>query len=189
MIGWLRGRIRELDADGCLLIETDAGIGYEVTVPTRTLAALRPGAECALFVHTHVREDQLLLFGFATISERTLFRRLTALSGVGARTAINMLSAMTPTQLLDAVETGDAAALARTPGVGKKTAQRIILELRGKLTDTTVPAGQQGRDHADLRSALTNLGYKPAAIQQAMRTVELCGEFEEDFKRVLRVLS
>ncbi len=190
MIGWLGGRVRDVDPAGVAIVEA-GGVGYEVTLSMQTLCMLRRGESCELFIHTHVREDQITLFGFATIEERALFRKLTTISGIGAKMAVNMLSAMSAAQLLDAIEQGDDAALARTPGIGKKTAQRVILELRGKLTaDASSGATAAiGGSRADLKSALGNLGYKPAAIDKALRAVELSGDFEHDFRLALKALS
>jgi len=190
MIGWLTGEVRDIDPTGIVIIETH-GVGYEVTLSMQTLCNLKVGGCCELFIHTHVREDQLLLFGFGNAGERALFRKLTSVSGIGAKIALNMLSGMSEAQLLDAIEQGDDAALARTPGIGKKTAQRVILELRGKLvaSDSATASGNSGGNQADLRSALTNLGYKPAAIDQALRATHLSGHFEDDFKQALKALS
>ncbi len=188
MIGWLKGEVRDIDPTGIVIVET-GGVGYEVTLSMQTLCNLKVGASCELFIHTHAREDQLLLFGFANSGERTLFRKLTSVSGIGAKIALNMLSAMSEAQLLDAIEQGDDTALARTPGIGKKTAQRVILELRGKLAQGESSASGGSGGSADLRSALINLGYKPAAIDRALRGIELSGNFEADFKLALKALS
>jgi len=188
MIGWLSGSVRDIDPTGTVVVETH-GVGYEVTLSMQTLCTLKIGENCELFIHTHVREDQLLLFGFGSSNERALFRKLTSVSGIGAKIALNMLSGMSESQLLDAIEHGDDAALARTPGIGKKTAQRVILELRGKLVSSEGTAASSGSNRADLRSALGNLGYKPAAIDQVLRSGDFSGDFEADFKRALKALS
>ncbi|MDQ6965020.1 MAG: Holliday junction branch migration protein RuvA [Mariprofundales bacterium] len=192
MIGWLSGRVRHIDPAGTVVVETH-GVGYEVTLSMQTLCRLQVGAECELFIHTHVREDQLLLFGFGSSSERELFRKLTSVSGIGAKIALNMLSGMSEAELLDAIEQSDDSAIARTPGIGKKTAQRVILELRGKLTPSSGTLGSDGcsggSSHADLRSALSNLGYKTAAIDRVLRSGEFSGRFETDFKNALKALS
>jgi len=188
MIGWLGGKVRDIDPTGTVVVETH-GVGYEVTLSMQTLCTLKRGVNCELFIHTHVREDQLLLFGFGSSGERTLFRKLTSVSGIGAKIALNMLSGMSETQLLEAIEQSDDTALARTPGIGKKTAQRVILELRGKLTPSDHTVDNSGGNRADLRSALSNLGYKPAAIEQVLRTTEYSGNFEADFKHALKALS
>jgi len=191
MIGWLGGLVRHLDPSGMVLIDT-GGVGYEVTVSMQSLAGIQNGHDCELFIHTHVREDQIALFGFATLNERTLFRRLITVSGIGAKMALNLLSTMTPPQLLTAIDQADSTMIARTPGIGKKTAQRLILELKGKLqldgeehSNTKASGGYQ----ADLRSALENLGYKPAAIDHALQSITVSGQFEQDFKLALKALS
>jgi len=190
MIGWLKGTVRELDPAGSLLLDT-GGVGYDVVVSMQTLCTLQQGETAELFIHTHVREDQLMLFGFASQRERSVFRRLTGVSGIGARMGINLLSGMSVEQLLAAIDNADDVAIARTPGIGKKTAQRLILELKGKLAD----AGSDGTissPHSvasDVRSALANLGYKPAQIDAAMKHVEDSGDLEAMFRAAMRALS
>ncbi len=190
MIGWLGGMVRHLEPNGMVVIDT-GGVGYEAMVSMQSLATLQVGQDCELFIHTHVREDQLVLFGFVSNNERELFRRLITVSGIGAKMALSLLSTMTPKQLLGAIDQADATMIARTPGIGRKTAQRLILELKGKLQlDSEVAAAtNQGGYQADLRSALANLGYKPAAVDQALRTIHASGDFEQDFKLALKALS
>ncbi|MDQ6950992.1 MAG: Holliday junction branch migration protein RuvA [Mariprofundales bacterium] len=189
MIGWLGGLVRHCDPTGTVLVDT-GGVGYEVTVSMQSLANLQLGHDCELFIHTYVREDQLVLFGFATTSERELFRRLITVSGIGAKMALNLLSTMTSSQLLSAIDQADTAMISRTPGVGKKTAQRLILELKGKLQldGTTASTEVKGGYQSDMRSALTNLGYKPASIDHALRSITVSGDFEQDFKLALKAL-
>ncbi|MDX8408479.1 MAG: Holliday junction branch migration protein RuvA [Mariprofundales bacterium] len=190
MIGWLGGVVRQLEPNGMVLIDT-GGVGYEAMVSMQSLASLQVGHDCELFIHTHVREDQLVLFGFVSNNERELFRRLITVSGIGAKMALNLLSTMTPQQLLSAIDQADASIIARTPGIGLKTAQRLILELKGKLQlDSTAASGtDKGGYQADLRSALANLGYKPATVDQALRAIHASGNFEQDFKLALKALS
>jgi len=154
------------------------------------------GAQTELFIHTHVREDQLMLFGFASQRERAVFRQLTNVSGIGARMGMNVLSSMSVQDLLSAIDSADDAAIARTPGIGKKTAQRLILELKGKLTGDAAgsPAVAVHSVAADVRSALANLGYKPAQIDAAMQHVEAqgsdkTGDLEAMFRAAMKALS
>jgi len=138
MIGWLSGTVQELEPTGMVLLNVQ-GVGYDVTVSLQTLCNLQVGQNTELSIHTHVREDQFLLFGFASSEERSLFRQLNKVTGIGARMALNLMSAMSSSELITAVEQSDDIAIARTPGIGKKTAQRLILELQGKLQGVDKP--------------------------------------------------
>ncbi len=187
MIGWLAGTVREIDPAGYLLLDVN-GVGYDVHVSMQTLCQQKNGQKAELYIHTHVREDQITLFGFGSVRERELFRKLNTVSGIGARTAIALLSGMSVDELLAAIDSGNDTAIARTPGIGKKTAQRLILELKGKLV-----AGESGSASggmlADLRSALENLGYKPAQIDAALKTLEVSDDFEKMFRMALKALG
>jgi len=188
MIGWLKGSIRDLDPAGLLLIDT-GGIGYEVAVSLQTLCKFKQGDTAELSIHTYVREDQITLFGFSDRSERSMFRKLTSVSGIGARMALNLMSGMSTPELIQAIESADDAAIARTPGIGKKTAQRLILELQGKLgADVASAASPAAGQTADVRSALLNLGYKPAQIDIALKKIEIT-DFESMFRAALKVLA
>jgi len=188
MIGWLKGTVMALDPSGSTLLDV-GGIGYEVAVSMQTLCTLETGKEAGLFIHTYVREDQITLFGFANMRERTIFRKLTGVSGIGARTALNILSGMSVEELLTAIDASDDVAIARTPGIGKKTAQRLILELRGKLVGEAGTATAASSVMTDVRSALTNLGYKPAQIDAALKGVEDTGNLEAMFKAAMKALA
>jgi len=188
MIGWLKGSVRELDPSGSVLVDVN-GTGYEVFVSMQTLCRLKTDADTELYIHTHVREDQITLFGFASQRERTMFRKLTSVSGIGARMAINLLSGMTVEELLRAIDTADDSAIARTPGIGKKTAQRLILELKGKLAGETETGLPSSSVMADVRSALTNLGYKRAQIDSALKGIEDTGDLETMFRAAMRALA
>ena len=190
MIGWLSGTIRQLDPVGIVVLDT-GGVGYEVFLSLQTMCRLQLNEQAELFIHTHVREDQITLFGFASPKERTLFRRLTTVSGIGARLGLNLMSGMPTEELARAIECGDDAAIARTPGIGKKTAQRLILELRGKLDaqDLGAPAQPASGAAEDVRSALINLGYKPAQIDPAIKQAGPHADFESLFRAVLKALA
>ncbi|MDQ6982721.1 MAG: Holliday junction branch migration protein RuvA [Mariprofundus sp.] len=189
MIGWLSGTIRDIDPVGTVLLET-GGVGYEVSMSLQTLCKLKQGERAELSIHTHVREDQITLFGFANGAERSMFRKLTTVSGIGARMALNLMSGMATDEFITAIENADDLAIARTPGIGKKTAQRLILELQGKLASAV--SGSSGpvpsNHHAEVRSALINLGYKPAQLDIAMKQVELA-DFETMFRAALKALG
>ncbi len=187
MIGWLKGNIRELDPAGLLILDT-GGIGYEVAVSLQTLCKFKQGDMAELSIHTHVREDQITLFGFADRTERSMFRKLTTVSGIGARMALNLMSGMSAHELIQAIESADDASIARTPGIGKKTAQRLILELQGKLGGEVAANQPAAGLAADVRSALLNLGYKPAQIDMALKKIEV-SDFESMFRSALKVLA
>jgi len=188
MIGWLSGIVRHIDPAGLALIDA-SGVGYEVHAPMQTLCQLSIGESAELFIHTHVREDQITLFAFGGTKERTLFRQLIGVSGIGARMGLNILSGMSHQDLLNAVEAADTAAISRIPGIGKKTAQRLILELKGKLVDeaSAVPAAPSIA--SDVRSALLNLGYKPAQTDRALEAIDAEQDFESAFKAALKAMG
>ena len=184
MIGSLRGTVLERGAAataGELLIEA-AGVGYRVAVPTGTLALAEPGAPFFVHVHTHVREDAIVLYGFATRAERLAFDALVAVHGVGPALALAILSTHTPAVLQRIVASEDADALTLVPGIGAKTAVRLLLELRAKLDLIDLDGGLDviagGRDavpavsggaRADVRAALAGLGYGADEIREAVR--------------------
>lgn len=190
MIGWLNGTVQELDPAGSILLVTHAGVGYDISVSMQTLCTLKAGSIASLYIHTYVREDQLALFGFVSTKERTLFRQLNNVSGIGARTAIGLLSGMPLEQFFTAIENSDDAAIARTPGIGKKTAQRLILELKGKLCmDDAEHIGASNSQHDDVRSALVNLGYKPAQINPVLKSIDAGTDFQQTLRLALKALS
>jgi Holliday junction DNA helicase RuvA len=171
-----------------------AGVGYDVQVPLSTFYGLgEPGAGVTLRVHTHVREDAIALYGFASPLEQDLFERLIAISGIGPKLALAVLSGIDPGELVRAIRTQDVARLTRIPGVGKKTAERIGLELKDRLPHAAgAPAeiaepGSGLRD--DLLSALANLGYQRAAAEKAVDAVVKRAPdapFEQALRDVLR---
>jgi Holliday junction DNA helicase RuvA len=174
MIGFLRGRLLEKHPDR-LLVDVQ-GVGYEVAVPLSTFYSLPDaGGELSLRIHTHVREDHIALFGFATVLEQQLFERLIGVSGIGPKIALAALSGIEPAALVRAVRTADVARLTGIPGIGKKTAERIALELKDKLPAGGAAAGGavmeppgEGDQRDDLLSALVNLGYQRAAAEKAI---------------------
>jgi len=188
MIGWLSGNIQEIDPAGTVILAT-GGVGYEITMSLQTLCKLKQGEQASLSIHTHVREDQITLFGFGNSSERSMFRQLTRVTGIGARMALNLMSGMPADELVQAIESADDLALARTPGIGKKTAQRLILELQGKLGAVSTSSSPNVANHlSEVRSALVNLGYRPAQLDVALKKVDV-SDFETMFRAALKALG
>ena len=176
MIGSLRGTVLERTEDGSALVEV-GGVGYYVAVTPRTLAELEPGANVFLHVHHHIREDAQTLFGFLHRDERTTFQVLIATHGIGPALALAILGTHTPSALVDIIAGNDLGALTLVPGVGKKTAERLLVELRNKLSlpmlDPVTPGtpGSKGSVVGDVREALAGLGYGPEEIREALREV------------------
>jgi Holliday junction DNA helicase RuvA len=173
VIGFLRGVLLQKSPQELLL--DVSGVGYRVLVPISTFCRLGDqGAQAQLLIHTHVREDQLVLYGFATPAELELFEKLIGVSGVGPKVALSVLSGIEVEDLVSAIRGNDVARLTRVPGVGKKTAERLILELKDKIsglqggsTGPQTPSPQR----ADLLSALANLGYSSAEADRAATEV------------------
>ena len=171
MIAHLSGTLALKEADR-VVVRTASGVGYECFVPTRSLESLpAPGGNVELFTHLAVREDALTLFGFATLEERRVFQRLITASGVGPKLALAMLSQLSAERIVRAVREHDIAALSSVSGVGKKTAERVILELKDKMDDLKgeagVPVVAAGSEAAS--KALVRLGYTPAEADDAVR--------------------
>jgi Holliday junction DNA helicase RuvA len=197
MIALLRGTLLEKHP-GRLIVDV-GGVGYDVQVPLSTFYVLgEPGAGVSLRIYTHVREEVIALYGFATPLEQQLFERLIGISGIGPKLALAVLSGIEPTELIKAIRLHDVARLTAIPGIGKKTAERIGLELKDRLPAELQAAGQAARTEtpqdqlrADLLSALLNLGYQRAVAEQAIeRTLRGSADtgFEQALKEVLRSL-
>lgn len=169
MIARLRGDVAEIGPDRLVL--DVHGVGYEVLVPARTAEAARPGAAITLHVHTAVREDAITLYGFSSPAEKEAFELLTAVNQIGPRTALSILSALAVDALGRAIEGNDLKTLTACPGVGRKTAERLVLELRGKLSfapaSLPLPAPRAAPDDP-LPLALAQLGYKKSEIDTAL---------------------
>lgn len=199
MIAHLRGRLL-FKRPNQAVIET-GGVGYEVAISVPTFADLpAEGSEVSLFIHTHVREDAIALFGFLRAEEKQLFEKLISVSGIGPKLAITVLSGMSFSAAVAAIRSNDLAALTRVPGVGKKTAERMVLELRDKLEQfggaAAAPARVSSPVEEDVLSALVNLGYQKVAVEraiaQAARTRKNGGrpvDFEPLFRESLAMLS
>jgi Holliday junction DNA helicase RuvA len=197
MIGRLRGRVAAKGPDRVLL--DVGGVGYEVHIPVTTfyeLDRLAEGAEATLHVHTHLRDDLLALYGFWTERERALFEKLIGVGGIGPRLARVILSGMPPADLLTALAAGDTVRLSSIPGVGKKTAERMVLELRDKVQELAAeePAAAAGGAplDQDLLSALVNLGYKASQAERAVVAARRDlpdADFPELLRASLKLLS
>ena len=171
MIAHLRGRL--LSKTPQTVVVEAAGVGYEVTISIPTFTALpAEGTEVALLIYTHVREDALALFGFMSRTEKKLFEKLLSISGIGPKLAVTVLSGLPPERLISAIHAQDHATLTRIPGVGKKTAERIVLELKDKLEELgpTPVAGVATPVSEDVLSAMVNLGYQRPAAQRGVET-------------------
>ena len=197
MIAFLRGRI--LDKHPNRLIVDVQGVGYDVHVPLSTYYDVGDeGSDVSLRVHTHVREDMLQLYGFLTSLEQQVFERLIGISGIGPKLAIGVLSGIDPRELIGAVQRADVARLTSIPGIGKKTAERIVLELKDRLQAlaappeaAAAPAAPADRLRDDLVSALVNLGYhRPQAEKTVESTLKSGSDlgFEQALRRVLKDL-
>jgi Holliday junction DNA helicase RuvA len=180
MIGRLVGTLEEIEP-GRVVVDV-AGVGYLVQTTLRASRAARDG-RASLWIHTHVRDDAIVLYGFTERVELETFELLIGVAGVGPRTALAVLSAFTPSELADAVASGDTGGLQRTPGVGRKTAERIQLELRGRIGASAEPAAG-GRE--DAVSALVNLGYSQRDARRAVDEI-LRGSDERELGDVLRL--
>jgi Holliday junction DNA helicase RuvA len=194
MIAHLRGCLLSKHPNQAI-VET-GGVGYEVTITVPTFSALPVvGSEVALHIHTHVREDALALYGFLQPAEKQLFEKLLTVSGIGPKLAITILSGMATEQMVAAIRSGDVAQLTRIPGIGKKTAERMVLELRDKLASSSTPlAAAQARPpvEEDVLSALMNLGYRQVdaerALTMAARNIK-DASFDALFRDALAMLS
>ncbi len=200
MIARLSGTL--VDKDPGRAVVDAGGVGYELSIPLSTYSALgEPGSRVELHVHTHVREDLIALFGFATRAEKQLFARLIEVNGVGPKTAIAALSGLGPGELIEAVRSRDAKRLASIPGIGRKTADRILLDAAEKIeaiasaeSGGTAAAGVAGSARQDLLSALLNLGYNARAASEAVDRALPGGSgppppFEILLRQTLRILS
>jgi Holliday junction DNA helicase RuvA len=196
MIAHIRGTILEKHPNQ-VIVEA-GGVGYDVTIPISTYSVLpEVGAEVRLRIHTHVREDAFSLFGFLTQEEKALFERLIGVSSIGPKLAVTVLSGLPTADLIGAIRQGQTETLVRIPGVGKKTAERIVLELRDKLgplaagAPTTQPAATLTALEQDVLSALLNLGCARPAAEAAVRKAKDQGpavDFEQYFRRALELI-
>ena len=203
MIAKLTGKLDQKQPN-TIIIDV-GGVGYEVTIPVSTFYELgEPGSDVSLRIHTNVREDAIQLFGFWTAREKELFLRLTSVSGIGPKLAITMLSGMAAAELISAIRNNDIARLTTVPGVGRKTAERLVVELRDKLAKMTFEEGEPesvvahaaGGDEEAIRedttAALMSLGYPKAVAEKAVASAlreEGARTIEAVLKRALKRLS
>ena len=192
MIGSLRGQITDKRPNQVLV--DVGGVGYQVSIPLSTFYSIGELRETVtLLIHTHLREDSIALYGFLTAREKQLFELLLSASGVGPVLALKILSGMSVDELVPAIRTGDLVRLTRIPGVGRKTAERIVLELRDKLAaleapepEQVAPAGRTGLE-ADVISALLNLGYERRAAEKAVEDAVGSNGKNDSFEALLRL--
>lgn len=195
MIAHLRGKLLAKHPNQ-VIVET-SGVGYDVTISVPTFSDLPGiGAEVALHIHTHVREDVIALYGFLRASEKLLFEKLITVSGIGPKLAVTILSGMAADEMVRAIRGNDVARLTRIPGIGKKTAERMVLELRDKLPEAgppSTPATEPlSATEDDVLSALVNLGYQRPAAEKVLAAVAKDGDaksFDQMFRAVLSRLS
>ncbi len=192
MIAHLRGKLLAKHPNQAI-VET-AGVGYDVTISVPTFSDLPTiGGDVALHIHTHVREDMIALYGFMRSAEKKLFEKLITVSGIGPKLAITILSGMAADEMVNALRGNDIARLTRIPGIGKKTAERMVLELRDKLPPethgeiTTAPTLSPAEE--DVLSALVNLGYQRAAAEKILSSIPKNGQFDAMFRQALAGLS
>ena len=185
MIGLLTGIVRVLEAP-VVLLEVN-GVGYEIDTPLSTFCQLKTGQNVTLWTHLVVREDAHLLYGFSDTTDKALFRTLIKVNGVGPKLALSILSSMSSAMMIQAIDMQDVTTLTRIPGVGKKTAERLVIELRDRLKSLSLNSSDSGGTHqfgittispvAEAEAALVSLGYKPLEAQKAIGAVK--SEFSE----------
>jgi holliday junction DNA helicase RuvA len=192
MISAINGRIFAIHP-GEVHIETPGGVIYHILIPVSSFSELKNEKEVVLNTVLRVKDDVMILYGFLTVKEKTFFEKLTSISGVGGKTAISMISAFSTKELVEAINNGDTGKVSSIPGIGKKTAQRIILELTGKLEleDEQVEEAVQLRD--DLISGLVNLGYPIKSVtdfvNKSLKEYPEMTSFQELFKLLLKKIS
>jgi len=191
MIAHLHGKLLSKEPNHATI--ECAGVGYGLIISIATFSELpSAGAEVSMFVHTHVREDALALFGFLRRQEKALFERLISVSGIGPRMAINVLSGVSAEMLVSAIKSSDVAQLTRIPGIGKKTAERVVLELKDKLDEfASAPAApSRSATEDDVLSALVNLGYQRGVAEKAVAAAAAHGSagFEALFREAMASL-
>jgi len=186
MIAHLRGKLFAKHPNQAIV--EAGGVGYDVTISVPTFSALpAEGAEVSLVIYTHVREDQIALFGFSETIEKKLFEKLIAVSGIGPKLAITVLSGLPAEKLVAAIRGSDHATLTRIPGIGKKTAERVVLELKDKLDEIgSGPVASVGAVGDDVLSAMVNLGYARPAAQKAIEIALEKSADAEDFEQLFR---
>jgi Holliday junction DNA helicase RuvA len=192
MIAHLRGKL--ISRHPSLVIVETAGVGYDVTISVPAFAELPSlGSEVAFHIHTHVREDQIALYGFLRPEEKQLFEKLITVSGIGPKLAITILSGMPADEMANSIRGNDLARLTKIPGIGRKTAERMVLELRDKLppagADQVLVIPSLSATQEDVLSALVNLGYQRSPAERALSAVAKDGSFDAMFRAVLTAMA
>lgn len=191
MIGSVRGSILDRAATGEVMVEV-GGVGYRVLVPVSAMAALEPGAAAFLFTHLHVRDDAMVLYGFPTREERDTFEILVGSTGVGPKLALAILSVHSPAALRRALLEDDVDALTLVPGVGKRTAQRLLVELKARLDLPDFEAAEEAAPptaRGEVRGALAGLGYEPDEIRDVLAQLDGDGPVEDLLRDALKLLA
>lgn len=197
MIGFLKGKATHITSDYCLLDVHD--VGYRVFISNQTRAHISPNAEVMLYIHTNVREDAILLYGFFSREEYDLFLHLIGISGIGPKVAQGILSSATANAFYRMVQQKDVKGITKLPGIGKKTAERILLELKDKLSDVSVEDMSEGDNNvgaetendmvAEATEALLTLGFQDSEIQRVFRQKHSCQNTEELIRYALAELQ
>ena len=189
MIGFIRGKILELQID-TILVDVH-GVGYEVSVPVSSVVDRMVGEDIQLWIYTHLREDQLQLFGFSSSLEKNFFLSLLKVNGVGPKLAIKILSGASLERLIDLIETEDVKGLTQIPKVGKKTAEQIILDLKGKLAivPSEEPKVSRSDRRQELTSALVHLGFRTQDVEKAIARVPETLSLEDSIRQGLQILT
>jgi Holliday junction DNA helicase RuvA len=190
VIGWIQGEVVSR-RDGVVTVNV-GGVGYDVIVPQRMLTEVPSGEQVTFFIHTSVREDSITLFGFADENERSMFRLLLSTPGVGPSTALGAISTFSVQNLISAIYAEDVTAISTIPGIGKKTAARLVLELAGKLPSLDqreVGGAPSQSTNADLESALRSLGYGVVEIREALGAIEIPADEGQALRLALRQLG
>ena len=197
MIGFLKGKATHITSDYCLLDVHD--VGYRVFISNQTRAHISPSAEVMLYIHTNVREDAILLYGFFSREEYDLFLHLIGISGIGPKVAQGILSSATVNDFYRMVQQKDVKGITKLPGIGKKTAERILLELKDKLSDVSVADLPEGDNNvgtktengmiAEATEALLTLGFQDSEIQRVFRQKDSCQNTEELIRYALAELQ
>lgn len=192
MIGSLRGEVLERNLEGTVLLEV-AGVGYLVTVSQRAISELEPSTSAFLYIHHHIREDAQTLFGFTTRNERSTFQTLLGTHGVGPAMALAVMATHPPAALIDVVANGDVAALTLVPGIGKKRAERLLVELKDRLSIPILDGAETGGVSvsaiADVRDALAGLGYGTEEIRDVLRELPSDSDSATLLRDALKSLS
>lgn len=190
MIGALRGQLAERLSDGTVIVDVQ-GVGYRVSLTGKGSASIATGTDVELAVHTHVRDDAIVLYAFLTHRERDCFEALVSAPGVGPTLAQSILTTLGPDALSSALASDDVDALVAVPGVGRKTAARLLLELRGRLIsdDTTTKDGSGPSVRVEVRGALGELGYTSEEVRRAVEELDDTDNVEDALRQALRVLS